>query len=76
MTDVLIVAATFCLTDRLTALLLRHMSLQAEMVFTTLSSSARDVFSRLVTPFELVLVDEAAQAAEIAALQPLVYGAK
>lgn len=52
------------------------MSLQAEMVFTTLSSSARDVFSRLVTPFELVLVDEAAQAAEIAALQPLVYGAK
>uniref|UniRef100_A0A383W880 Uncharacterized protein n=1 Tax=Tetradesmus obliquus TaxID=3088 RepID=A0A383W880_TETOB len=49
---------------------------KAEMVFTTLSSSARDVFSRLVTPFELVLVDEAAQAAEIAALQPLVYGAK
>jgi hypothetical protein len=50
--------------------------LQAEMVFTTLSSSARDVFSKLVRPFELVLIDEAAQAAEIAALQPLVYGAK
>lgn len=46
------------------------------MVFTTLSSSARDVFTRVQRPFELVLIDEAAQAAEIAALQPLVHGAK
>lgn len=51
-------------------------AVQAEMVFTTLSSSAREVFNRLQRPFELVLIDEAAQAAEIAALQPLVHGAK
>jgi len=49
---------------------------QAEMVFTTLSSSARDILGRLARPFELVLIDEAAQAAEVAALQPLVYGAQ
>eukprot|EP00879_Flechtneria_rotunda_P011055 GHRR01011551.1.p1 GENE.GHRR01011551.1~~GHRR01011551.1.p1 ORF type:complete len:847 (+),score=311.53 GHRR01011551.1:365-2905(+) len=49
---------------------------QAEMVFTTLSSSARDVFGRLQRRFPRVLIDEAAQASEIAALQPLVYGAE
>jgi hypothetical protein len=48
----------------------------AEMVFTTLSSSGRGVFARLQRPFELVLIDEAAQAEEVAALQPLVYGAE
>jgi superfamily I DNA and/or RNA helicase len=46
------------------------------MVFTTLSSSAREVFSRLAASFPLVLIDEAAQAAEVASLQPLVYGAR
>ena len=48
----------------------------AEMVFTTLSSSGRGVFARLQRSFELVLIDEAAQAEEVAALQPLVYGAQ
>lgn len=49
---------------------------QAEMVFTTLSSSGREVFSRLAVPFPLVLLDEAGQATEVASLQPLVYGAR
>lgn len=50
---------------------------EAEMVFTTLSSTRRRIFQRLEgTPFETVLIDEAAQASEIAALQPLVFGAK
>jgi senataxin len=50
---------------------------EAEMVFTTLSSTGRRIFQRLEgAPFETVLIDEAAQASEIAALQPLVFGAK
>ncbi len=50
---------------------------EAEMVFTTLSSTGRRIFQRLErTPFHTVLIDEAAQASEIAALQPLVFGAK
>ena len=46
---------------------------EAEMVFTTLSSTGRRIFARLPAPFETVLVDEAAQASEIAALQALAF---
>jgi senataxin len=49
---------------------------EAEMVFTTLSSTGRRIFQRLEVPFETVLIDEAAQASEIAALQPLTFGCK
>ena len=49
---------------------------EAEMVFTTLSSTGRRIFSRLPAPFETVLVDEAAQASEIAALQALAFGCR
>lgn len=49
---------------------------EAEIVFTTLSSSARHAFTKIKRPFDIVLIDEAAQAAEITALQPLVYGCK
>ena len=49
--------------------------IEAEMVFTTLSSTGRRVFQRLPpNAFETVLIDEAAQASEIAALQPLTFG--
>lgn len=47
----------------------------AQMVFTTLSSSGRAVFSKVRKKFELVLIDEAAQAQEVATLQPLIHGA-
>ena len=51
--------------------------MEAEMVFTTLSSTGRRVFQRLPpNAFETVLIDEAAQASEIAALQPLTFGSK
>lgn len=47
----------------------------AELVFTTLSSTGRQLFSRLRhAHFDAVLVDEACQAAEVATLQPLVHG--
>ena len=49
---------------------------EAEMVFTTLSSTGRKIFSHLENAFENVLVDEAAQASEIAVLQPLMLGCK
>ena len=49
---------------------------EAEMVFTTLSSTGRRIFQRLTTPFHTVLIDEAAQASEIATLQPLAFGAR
>lgn len=49
---------------------------EAEMVFTTLSSTGRKIFNRLENAFENVLVDEAAQASEIAVLQPLMLGCK
>lgn len=49
---------------------------EAEMVFTTLSSTGRRIFSRLENAFENVLVDEAAQASEIAVLQPFMLGCK
>ena len=47
---------------------------EAEIVFTTLSSSGRNIFSRLHMPFRSVLVDEACQATEPATLQPLIHG--
>jgi superfamily I DNA and/or RNA helicase len=49
---------------------------EAEMVFTTLSCTGRRVFERMGGRFETVLIDEAAQANEMAVLQPLVFGCK
>ncbi|CAD7703891.1 unnamed protein product [Ostreobium quekettii] len=46
----------------------------AEMVFTTLSSTSKKIFSKAKRGFETVLIDEAAQANEVAALQPLIHG--
>jgi len=49
----------------------------AEMVFTTLSSTGRNVFNRLpVGHFETVLIDEAAQASEVTTLQALTFGCR
>ena len=49
---------------------------EADMVFTTLSSTGRRVFERMQNRFETVLVDEAAQASEVALMQPLTFGCK
>ena len=50
---------------------------EAEMVFTTLSSTGRKVFERgTCGRFHTVLIDEAAQSTEMAALQPLAFGCK
>lgn len=43
----------------------------ADIVFTTLGSAGRSVFRRCVPPFDIVLIDEAAQATETAALLAL-----
>lgn len=49
----------------------------AEMVFTTLSSTGRKVFGRLSPGhFETVLIDEAAQASEVTTLQALTFGCR
>ncbi|XP_017701394.2 helicase sen1-like isoform X2 [Phoenix dactylifera] len=48
---------------------------EAEIVFTTLSSSGRKLFSRLSHGFDMVVIDEAAQASEVAVLPPLSLGA-
>ncbi|GAB2270470.1 hypothetical protein Dimus_038850 [Dionaea muscipula] len=48
---------------------------EAEIVFTTLSSSGRKLFSRLTHGFDMVVIDEAAQAGEVAVLPPLSLGA-
>ncbi|KAA8522497.1 hypothetical protein F0562_013142 [Nyssa sinensis] len=48
---------------------------EAEIVFTTVSSSGRKLFSRLTHGFDMVVIDEAAQASEVAALPPLSLGA-
>ena len=52
--------------------------MEAEMVFTTLSSTQRRLFQQAAAkaPFKTVLIDEAGQASEIASLQPLVFGAE
>ena len=51
---------------------------EAEMVFSTLSSTQQKIFkdSSKRAPFHTVLIDEAGQASEVAALQPLTAGAK
>ncbi|KAL9245043.1 hypothetical protein vseg_018742 [Gypsophila vaccaria] len=48
---------------------------EAEIVFTTLSSSGRKLFSRLTHGFDMVVIDEAAQASEVGLLPPLALGA-
>ncbi|KAM7257179.1 hypothetical protein ACFE04_012920 [Oxalis oulophora] len=48
---------------------------EAEIVFTTVSSSGRKLFSRLTHGFDMVVIDEAAQASEMAVLPPLSLGA-
>ncbi|XP_057536005.1 uncharacterized ATP-dependent helicase C29A10.10c-like [Amaranthus tricolor] len=48
---------------------------EAEIVFTTLSSSGRKLFSRLTHGFDMVVIDEAAQASEVGILPPLSLGA-
>lgn len=48
---------------------------EAEIVFTTVSSSGRRLFSRLSHGFDMVVIDEAAQASEVAVLPPLSLGA-
>lgn len=49
---------------------------EAEMVFATLSSCGRNIFGQLMKKFEICIIDEAAQASEVATLQPLQYGCK
>ncbi|KAJ9560507.1 hypothetical protein OSB04_005667 [Centaurea solstitialis] len=48
---------------------------EAEVVFTTVSSSGRKLFSRLTHGFDMVVIDEAAQASEVGVLPPLALGA-
>ncbi|XWS23864.1 hypothetical protein CRYUN_Cryun28dG0051900 [Craigia yunnanensis] len=48
---------------------------EAEIVFTTVSSSGRKLFSRLTHGFDMVVIDEAAQASEVAVLPPVSLGA-
>ncbi|KAH6827842.1 P-loop containing nucleoside triphosphate hydrolases superfamily protein [Perilla frutescens var. hirtella] len=48
---------------------------EAEIVFTTVSSSGRKLFSRLTHGFDMVVIDEAAQASEVGILPPLSLGA-
>ena len=48
----------------------------AEIVFATLTSSSRRVFRDVDRGFDTVLIDEAAQANEIATLIPFLHGAK
>ena len=50
--------------------------MEAEIVFCTLSSSAKPAFEKLKLKFQVVLIDEAAQASEIECLQPMQYGAR
>ena len=49
---------------------------EAEMVFATLSSCGRNIFGQLMKKFDICIIDEAAQASEVATLQPLQYGCK
>ncbi|KAJ7540105.1 hypothetical protein O6H91_10G001500 [Diphasiastrum complanatum] len=48
---------------------------EAEVVFTTVSSSGRRLFTNLARGFDIVVIDEAAQASEVAVLPPLSLGA-
>jgi senataxin len=49
---------------------------EARVVCSTLSFSGSGMFSRMTKPFDVVVVDEAAQAVEPSVLVPLCYGAK
>ncbi|CAM6105716.1 unnamed protein product [Calypogeia fissa] len=44
---------------------------EAEIVFTTVSSSGRRIFQKLAHGFDMVVIDEAAQASEVAVMPPL-----
>ena len=48
----------------------------AEMVFTTLSTTGRRIFQAARIQFHTVLIDEAAQASELATLQAFAFGCK
>ncbi|XP_050909891.1 helicase sen1-like [Lathyrus oleraceus] len=48
---------------------------EAEIVFTTVSSSGRKLFSRLSHGFDMVVIDEAAQDSEVGVLPPFSLGA-
>ncbi|KAF6149170.1 hypothetical protein GIB67_026026 [Kingdonia uniflora] len=48
---------------------------EADIVFTTVSSSGCKLFSRLTRGFDMVIIDEAAQANEVGVLPPLVTSA-
>jgi senataxin len=49
---------------------------EAEIVFSTLSSSGRKIFENLTHEFDLVLIDEAAQCTEIELMVALFHGVK
>ncbi|KAL5703926.1 hypothetical protein ACHQM5_022418 [Ranunculus cassubicifolius] len=48
---------------------------EAEILFTTVSSSGRKLFTRLTHGFDMVVIDEAAQASEVGVLPPLALSA-
>ncbi len=55
----------------------RNFMVEADMVFTTLSGTGRRMFAAADdVKFGTVLIDEAAQAHEVAVLQPLTFGAE
>ncbi|KAL6876336.1 hypothetical protein ACP4OV_012908 [Aristida adscensionis] len=49
---------------------------EAAIVFSTLSFSGSSIFSRMARAFDVVIIDEAAQAVEPATLVPLIHGCK
>ncbi|KAG8064473.1 hypothetical protein GUJ93_ZPchr0004g38215 [Zizania palustris] len=49
---------------------------EAAIVFSTLSFSGTSIFSKMSRAFDVVIIDEAAQAVEPATLVPLVHGCK
>ncbi|GJN02958.1 hypothetical protein PR202_ga20354 [Eleusine coracana subsp. coracana] len=58
--------------DRMKASILN----EAAIVFSTLSFSGSSIFSRMTRAFDVVIIDEAAQAVEPATLVPLVHGCR
>ncbi|XWS15034.1 hypothetical protein CRYUN_Cryun35bG0059800 [Craigia yunnanensis] len=80
MSRLLIIEARFCAgsnfnLEEARANLEASFANEAEIVFTTVSSSGRKLFSRLTHGFDMVVIDEAAQASEVAVLPPLSLGA-
>ncbi|XP_062185215.1 probable helicase MAGATAMA 3 [Phragmites australis] len=49
---------------------------EAAIVFSTLSFSGSSIFSRMTRAFDVVIIDEAAQAVEPATLVPLIHGCR